>query len=116
MSYSNPFLKIQILQEVHRKFYEDYDKAMKVSPSHRVMPDVTTLLPSMKASILEGTVLLFSSVIPLGQDPQQSDIWRLAASFGAQCTPELTGRVTHVVAGKVSFTPKKLHDGMTTMT
>jgi RNA polymerase II subunit A-like phosphatase len=64
------------------------------------MPDVTSLLPNLKANVLEGTVLLFSSVIPLGQDPQQSDIWRLAVSFGAQCTPELTGRVTHVVAGK----------------
>ncbi|KAI8580503.1 hypothetical protein K450DRAFT_237359 [Umbelopsis ramanniana AG] len=98
---------LEILKEVHRKFYEDYDKAMKISPSHRIMPDVTTLLPDMKANILEGTVLLFSSVIPLGQDPQQSDIWRLAVSFGAQCTPELTGRVTHVVAGKVSFTRKE---------
>ncbi|KAH8547760.1 TFIIF-interacting CTD phosphatase [Umbelopsis sp. PMI_123] len=91
---------LEILKEVHYKFYEEYDKAMKLTPNARVMPDVTTLLPNMKADVLKGTVLLFSSVIPLGQDPQQSDIWRLAVSFGAQCTPELTGRVTHVVAGK----------------
>jgi RNA polymerase II subunit A-like phosphatase len=75
---------------------------MKKSPGSRILPDVTTLLPELKAKVLEGTVILFSSVIPLGQDPEQSDIWRLAVSFGAQCTPELTGRVTHVVAGKVS--------------
>ncbi|KAM3579041.1 CTD phosphatase Fcp1 [Umbelopsis sp. WA50703] len=91
---------LEILQTVHRRFYDQYDTAMKKSPGSRILPDVTTLLPELKAKVLEGTVILFSSVIPLGQDPEQSDIWRLAVSFGAQCTPELTGRVTHVVAGK----------------
>ncbi|GAB5593195.1 CTD phosphatase Fcp1 [Umbelopsis nana] len=91
---------LEILQEVHKRFYQQYDKAIQMSPRSRVLPDVTTLLPNLKANVLQGTMLLFSSVIPLGQDPQQSDIWRLATSFGAQCTPELTGRVTHVVAGK----------------
>lgn len=56
----------------------------------------------MKSKVLQGVNILFTSVIPLGQDPRRSEIWRLATQFGAECSLELSGRVTHVVAGKVN--------------
>lgn len=50
---------------------------------------------------LQGTHILFSSVIPLDTRPEATEIWRMAHVFGAQCYTELTSNVTHVVAAKV---------------
>ena len=76
------------LQEIHSKYYASKS------------PDVRTIMPQMKESVLESTVLCFSSVFPLNQDPTKNDIWSMAVSFGAECTTELTRAVTHLVTQK----------------
>ena len=55
----------------------------------------------MKKNVLRGVNILFSSVIPLGQAPEKTEIWKQARSFGAECWHDLTSEVTHVVAAKV---------------
>ena len=44
---------------------------------------------------------MFSSVIPLDTKAETTEIWRMAHMFGARCSTELTGDITHVVAAKV---------------
>ncbi|OZJ04456.1 hypothetical protein BZG36_02785 [Bifiguratus adelaidae] len=112
-THSGPILKdddrelerlLAVLKSVHKKFYDAYD-AQQTSSSENLpeefrAPDVKVLIPQLKRKILEGTNILFSSVIPLGQEQRSADIWRLARQFGAECSLKLTRQVTHVVAGK----------------
>ncbi|KAH0558395.1 hypothetical protein GP486_004948 [Trichoglossum hirsutum] len=85
------------LTEVHRAFFQEYDKALASSQGGRVaelrggrnarrlplrsnsdvsvdlqlVPDIKTIMPQMKLRVLEGVVLVFSGVIPLGADIQR---------------------------------------------
>jgi RNA polymerase II subunit A-like phosphatase len=75
------------LVHVHRTFYDEYVKAMAVpaggriaelkgekSPKKRqlndVIPDVAEIMPRIKEEVLEGVVVVFSGIIPLGVDVQ----------------------------------------------
>lgn len=70
---------------VHRIFYDEYRKAKKVpaggrvaelkgekSPKKRAMddviPDVAEIMPRIKSEVLDGAVVVFSGIIPLGVD------------------------------------------------
>lgn len=55
----------------------------------------------MKRKVLAGVNMVFSGIIALGAKPQDSDHWRLASLFGAQCSPDVSSKVTHVVASQV---------------
>jgi RNA polymerase II subunit A C-terminal domain phosphatase len=85
------------LTEVHRTFFQEYDRALAGSQGGRVaelrggrnarklplrnhsdvsvdlqlVPDIKTIMPQMKLRVLEGVVLVFSGVIPLGADIQR---------------------------------------------
>lgn len=85
----------QSLQEVHRAFFEEYDKKLTRARGGRlaelregkkarklpvreddevdleVVPDVKNIMPPMKMRVLEGVVLVFSGVLPLGTDIQR---------------------------------------------
>ncbi|KAG9004685.1 Carboxy-terminal domain (CTD) phosphatase [Tulasnella sp. JGI-2019a] len=104
----------KILDEVHRRFFVAV-KANGSSTSQRPNgkgkergslsrtpsePDVKFIIPSIKAEILAGVHILFSSVIPLGTPPAQSDAWRYASDFGARCHTQLSDDITHVVTAK----------------
>ncbi|KAJ7492115.1 hypothetical protein FB451DRAFT_1077957 [Mycena latifolia] len=103
----------KLLDEVHRRFFTAYearrveDKAKASSSRKRrdsIKPkpayDVTLIIPRIRAEVLEGVHILFSSVIPLDTNPEATEIWRMALMFGAKCSTELTADVTHVVAAK----------------
>lgn len=60
------------LTEVHRAFYKTYDE--NIRPRGRRaerVPDVAALMSRMKRSTLDGVVLVFSGVIPLGASVQE---------------------------------------------
>ncbi|KAG0166824.1 Carboxy-terminal domain (CTD) phosphatase [Apophysomyces sp. BC1034] len=101
---SELYTMLEILKDVHRQFYDAVDVNTEAegdgAGSPRSKPDVTDLIPSMKKKILQGVHIVFSGVIPLQQDPQTSWIWQLAESFGAVCSLELTGKITHLIAAK----------------
>lgn len=83
------------LQEVHRAFFEEYDKKLSRARGRRlaelrggtkakklpvrdddeidldIVPDVKNIMPEMKMRVLEGVVLVFSGVVPLGTDIQR---------------------------------------------
>ncbi|KAI0347959.1 hypothetical protein BDW22DRAFT_1350081 [Trametopsis cervina] len=105
-------LRVQkLLEDVHKQYYDAYDSRphpnehIKRKPSHKRLElaeryDVRLIIPQMRQSTLEGTHILFSSVIPLDTRPESTEIWRTAVAFGAKCYTELNRQITHVVAGK----------------
>jgi RNA polymerase II subunit A-like phosphatase len=73
------------LAQVHRTFYDEYVKAKTVpaggriaelkgekSPKKRaltdIIPDVAEIMPRIKEEVLDGAVVVFSGIIPLGVD------------------------------------------------
>ncbi|GBE77556.1 RNA polymerase II subunit A C-terminal domain phosphatase [Sparassis crispa] len=98
----------QLLEKVHEQFYAAYDLRSPVTKTSkrkgaappRVPYDVRSIIPVMRADVLRGVHILFSSVIPLDTRPEVTEVWRTAHAFGARCYTELSGRITHVVATK----------------
>lgn len=114
----------QHLSTIHGQFYRDYEKNKgnrkdrvsqlrdgRKNPRKRsadgddgldldAVPDVATIMPAMKRQALEGVVLVFSGVIPLGADIQSSDIAIWAKSFGVLIVESISPRVTHVIAAR----------------
>jgi RNA polymerase II subunit A-like phosphatase len=75
------------LVQVHRTFYDEYVRAKAVpaggriaelkgekSPKKRqlndIIPDVAEIMPRIKEEVLDGAVVVFSGIIPLGVDVQ----------------------------------------------
>lgn len=50
------------------------------------------------AQVLVGVVILFSALVPLGQDPRSHNLGQLAEQYGARCVTKEDDSVTHVVA------------------
>lgn len=107
------------LELVHKTFFEEYDRKRTQSLGGRVsalrgeraptkdkdidlmlVPDIKIIMPRIKRKILEGVVLVFSGVLPLGTDMQNADISLWAKSFGAILTNRINSRTTHLVAGR----------------
>ena len=111
------------LEDVHRRFFEEYDKrrtrqafggrvaelkgektATKNSGKDLanldVVPDVKSIIPQIKLPVLDGVVIVFSGVLPLGTDTQNADISLWAKSFGAVIAQGVNARTTHLVAGR----------------
>ncbi|GAA5795708.1 hypothetical protein HPULCUR_001070 [Helicostylum pulchrum] len=85
---------LNILKEVHKKFYE--------KDEHDKEADVTHIIPKMKLNVLQHVIITFTDVIPQIKDPTLSWIWQMATSFGATCSMDLTGKTTHLIAVKFS--------------
>ncbi|CUS09653.1 unnamed protein product [Tuber aestivum] len=110
------------LTEVHRSFYELYEKNMSVVSTRvselkdpkkqvrkrrlsdtnlRAVPDVKVIMPLMKMQALGDVILVFSGIIPLGVDVQSSDIAHWCRSFGAVVAGDVHSKVTHLIAARV---------------
>ncbi|KZO92795.1 hypothetical protein CALVIDRAFT_296481 [Calocera viscosa TUFC12733] len=90
---------LRILEEIHRRYFQQYE--LYAADKHsRKEPSVMEIIPEMKASVLSGVHLVFSSLIPIDMPPQNTDLWRQALQFGAACYTKVTREVTHVVAAK----------------
>ncbi|KAL5118465.1 CTD phosphatase Fcp1 [Pleosporales sp. CAS-2024a] len=111
------------LVQVHRIFYDEYIKAKAApaggriaelkgekSPKKRVLndiiPDVAEIMPRIKEEVLDGAVVVFSGIIPLGVDVQTSDYALWIKSFGAEVTTSVNRRTTHVIANPDRKTTK----------
>ncbi|KAF1830749.1 hypothetical protein BDW02DRAFT_533353 [Decorospora gaudefroyi] len=113
----------QNLIRVHRTFYDEYRKAKKMpaggriaelkgekSPKKRhmddIIPDVAEIMPRIKSEVLDGAVVVFSGIIPLGVDVLTSDFALWISSFGAEVTTTVNRRTTHVIANPDRKTTK----------
>ena len=48
--------------------------------------------------VLAGVTILFSALVPLGQDPRAHNLGQLAEQYGAMCVTQEDESVSHVVA------------------
>ncbi|OCF39097.1 hypothetical protein I317_07121 [Kwoniella heveanensis CBS 569] len=94
----------EILQEVHRRFYDAYDDLEGWDPktSLPMSCDVEFIIPELKAKVLEGCDLVFSGLIPQAVDPTTTDIWQTAETFGALCSTSVHPRITHCVTATLN--------------
>ncbi|GAA6022101.1 hypothetical protein JCM10207_000762 [Rhodosporidiobolus poonsookiae] len=81
-----------ILSTVHSKFFEDHASTGQA--------DVASIIPSMKRQALRAAHIVFSGLVAIGTRPDDSEYWKLARTFGARCSVELGGGVTHLVANQ----------------
>lgn len=107
------------LEAVHKIFFEEYDKKRTHALGGRVaalrgekaaskdkdvdlklVPDIKDIMPLYKAQVLGGAVIVFSGVIPLGQDLQNAEVSLWAKTFGVVILKNIGKRVTHLVAGR----------------
>ena len=107
------------LQMIHSAFFDEYDRKRSISLGGRVsalrgervppkdkatelriVPDIKVIMPSLKRRVMEGVVLVFSGVLPLGTDTLNADISLWARSFGAIIAQKVNSRTTHLVAGR----------------
>ncbi|RAL15429.1 protein-serine/threonine phosphatase [Aspergillus homomorphus CBS 101889] len=107
------------LEQVHRNFFDEYDRRRSRALGGRVaalrgektpskekdvdlklVPDVKDIMPDIKRRILSGVNLVFTGVLPLGTDTQNADISLWSKTFGASVSTRINSRVTHLVAGR----------------
>ncbi|ORY66918.1 hypothetical protein BCR35DRAFT_322307 [Leucosporidium creatinivorum] len=91
----------KILKEVRDQFFEEVEKGSKSA-------DVKTIIPNMKRQVFAGLELVLSGLVALGSRPHDSEYWKLAETFGAHCSADLSKQTTHVVA-KENGTAKVHH-------
>ncbi|KAL8870886.1 MAG: hypothetical protein Q9174_003172 [Haloplaca sp. 1 TL-2023] len=108
------------LRLVHEKYFEQYAQPLAPQQGGRVaelrgskrkqplvdtsdlaaVPDVKSIMPSLKYAVLSGVVMVLSGVVPLGWDIQSSDLAMWARSFGARIENSITRKTTHLVAAR----------------
>ena len=108
------------LRSVHDEFFSIYNQQLAASSGGRLgqlrgaqkrsaptensdldlIPDIKTVLPSVKAKVLGGLVIVFSGIVPLGMDVATTDIGILAKGFGARIDDKVTRQTTHLVAAR----------------
>ena len=108
------------LRKVHTEFYEIYCRRLSAAQGGRLgqlrggqkrklpseksdldlVPDIETVLPSVKSRVLAGVVIVFSGVVPLGMDVASTDAAILAKTFGARIEENVGRSTTHVVAAR----------------
>ena len=105
-----------VLERLHSTFYSqlaelvgDHDLS---SITDIPTPDLKTIIPEMRQSVLRGAKILFTGVIPTNIPPQRSPIWNTTRAFGAVVHDKLVPGLgstrpraamratTHVIAGK----------------
>eukprot|EP00980_Cylindrotheca_fusiformis_P007030 scaffold1475_cov111-Cylindrotheca_fusiformis.AAC.9 len=87
----------QILKDLHKLYYSQHDNGTRQT--------VPQLLARMRRSVLKGTVLVLSGLVPLhkkeiGVNEPRPPIVRYAETLGAQLQNNVDAGVTHVVAAK----------------
>ncbi|KAL8998466.1 MAG: hypothetical protein Q9169_002503 [Polycauliona sp. 2 TL-2023] len=97
----------RFLSMVHAKYFEDFAQIRGVRRKQVItdtdlasVPDVKTLMPSIKKSVLDGVAIVLSGLVPIGWDIQNSDLAMWAKSFGATIEEEVTRKTTHLIAAR----------------
>ncbi|KAL7049845.1 hypothetical protein ACKWTF_003877 [Chironomus riparius] len=80
-----------ILQKIHERFYEQYDKTKEI-------PDLKYLIPHLKSEVLIGVKIVFSGLVPNNVKIEYSRPYLIAKNLGATVMNEITDETTHLVA------------------
>ena len=101
-----------ILERIHRRFYEAHDVlATGENPDVRP-PDVKAIIPELRFSVFKDVRIMFTGVIPNNQPVEKNREWNTARAFGAEIHTDVKSGLnsphvwekskatTHVVVGK----------------
>lgn len=87
-----------ILKNIHRAYYEEYDLIKKEGGSS--IPDLKVVIPNVKKQVLKKCHLVFSGLVPSHIPLQQSRAYLVAISLGATVSPDISPGCTHLVAAR----------------
>ncbi|KAL8673558.1 MAG: hypothetical protein Q9168_002047 [Polycauliona sp. 1 TL-2023] len=97
----------RFLSRVHARYFEHFAQTRGARRKQAItdndlasVPDVKTLMPSIKKSVLDGVAMVLSGLVPIGWDIQNSDLAMWAKSFGAKIEEEVTRKTTHLIAAR----------------
>ena len=65
-----------------------------------LIPDIKTVMHSVKSKVLGNTIVVLSGMVPLGMDIASTDIAIQATGFGAKVEEDVTKATTHLVAAR----------------
>ncbi|SCV70695.1 BQ2448_3457 [Microbotryum intermedium] len=99
-----------ILKMIRDTFYRPGTSSTSADGDPSTASDVKHIIPSLKRRIFSSTSLVFSGLVALGTPASQSEWWRLATLFGANCAESITSRTTHLVAKEVGTA--KVHQAL----
>ena len=108
------------LRMVHTAFFEAYKQQQAAAQGGRLgqlrgdnkkkfgpemsdldlVPDIKNIMPTVKAKVLGGTVIVLSGLVPLGMDVSITDIAIQSISFGARIEEDVAKQTTHLVAAR----------------
>lgn len=80
-----------ILERIHERFYEQYDKTNEI-------PDMKVLIPQLKSEILVGIIIVFSGLVPNNAKLEHSRPFLVAKNLGAKVQSSIDDETTHLVA------------------
>ncbi|KAI0068072.1 hypothetical protein BV25DRAFT_1904546 [Artomyces pyxidatus] len=108
----------KLLDDVHKRYFETFDKRRGEKGPKRTINPRTTLQPydtrdiivKLRLQTLAGVNVVFSGVISRGTRPQDSDVWHMAIAFGAKCSTDLNSQTTHLVAADRTVKVDKAFD------
>ena len=72
----------ETLKRVHKMFYSEF-KATSQQSHNLATPDLKQIIPEIRRSVLKGTKILFTGVIPTNLPVEKSPEWNTARAFGA---------------------------------
>ena len=110
----------EILRRIHQRFYEvfaQYEKAKSHADRCDALadrrtenpPDLRCIMPELRCSVLQGTKVVFTGVIPTNCRHEESQAWKIATQFGASVSRDLltrknttdkSKRTSHVIAAR----------------
>ncbi|WPK26270.1 hypothetical protein PUMCH_003619 [Australozyma saopauloensis] len=87
------------LETALEKFHTEYYRLLGLFNKNQTLerPDLTHIIPRLKKQCLQGLVVLFSGILPLGMNVDDADIVIWCRQFGIKVVTEVYPEVTHVV-------------------
>ena len=91
------------LRSIHHAYYETHDKMVRkeVEESKKEVPDTKVIVPSVRLQVLQGVSLVFSGIVPINAQKDQSRPYLVARNLGAFVTEKVDKSTTHVVATRL---------------
>ena len=91
------------LRSIHHAYYETHDEIVRkeVEESKKEVADTKVIVPSVRRQVLKGVSLVFSGVVPINAQNDQSRPYLVARSLGAFVTEKVDKCTTHVVATRL---------------
>lgn len=107
------------LTDLHKSFFHAYEQNRASQPSSSPssldtasIPDVGSILTTLKSQALKGCKIVLSGIVPIGMDVYRSEIGLQVAGFGAELRSSVTRDVTHLVVSSQRPRTKKVRQAI----